>query len=99
MKLGDVEDLARQPETKWRELFLRQSPTAVVSSLKTTGVSLPREVVATVLELTREAGEELADMDVDAFKRDIASLQVGGERFRDREPVSPRLPNTCKRAR
>ena len=92
MKLGEVEDLARQPQKKLRELFLRRSPAAVVSNMKSTSVSLSREVVATVLELTREAGEELADVDTDVFKRDIASLQVGGQRLRDREAVSRRPP-------
>ena len=92
MKLGEVEDLARQSESKWREFFLRQSLAAVVSSLKATSMSLPREVAATVVELAQEEGEELADTDVDAFKRDIASLQVGQQRVRDREPASHHPP-------
>ena len=90
MKLGEVEDLAREPESKWRELFLRRSPAGVVSSIKDTSLCLPREVATTVLELAQEAGEELADTDVDAFKRDIASLQVGEQRVHDREPASQR---------
>ena len=77
MKLWEVEDLARQPESSWRRMFLRQSPAAAVSNLKGTGVTLPREVAATIRELTEVAREHLVDMDVDAFLKDISSLQVG----------------------
>lgn len=92
MKLREVEDLARQPESKWRELFLRLSPTSVVASVKAASLTIPREVAATVLELADEGGEELEDTDVEAFKKDIESLQVGGLRVRDREPASRRPP-------
>ena len=40
-------------------------------------MTLPREVAATILELTEAAREHLVDMDVDAFLKDISSLQVG----------------------
>ena len=92
MKLWEVEDLARQPESKWQELFSRLSPTSVVASLKAASLAIPREVAATVLELADEGGEELEDTDVEAFKKDIESLQVGGLRVRDREPASRRPP-------
>ena len=84
MKVREVEDLARQPESKWREVFLGMSPAAAVSSIKATGILLPREVVAAVLDLLQASTKELADADEEVFKKDIASLQVGG-RDRDRK--------------
>ena len=77
MKLREVEDLARQPESRWRDVFSQSSLQNVVASIKGTSVLLPRAVAASVLELTQHSQEELGDMDVEAFKRDIASLQVG----------------------
>ena len=88
MKVSEVEDLTRETERKCRELLSQLSPTLVVSNLKGTGVRLPREVAATVQELTQIAGEELGDVDVESFNRDIASLQVGDRWACDRNTAS-----------
>ena len=87
MKLREVEDLARQPESTWYELFLGLTPAAAVSNIKAAGIPLPREVAAAVIDRMKEGGEELAEADEEAFKRDVLSLQVGAERVRDREAV------------
>ena len=90
MKLWEVEDLARQQESKWREVFTQRSLASVVAGMKTTAVLLPTEVAAAVLDLTQNSPSELGDMDVEAFREDIASMQVGEQRVRDRVPATIR---------
>jgi hypothetical protein len=91
-KVPEVEKLARHSERQLRELLTQTPLASVVAGIKGSGVLLPHSVAASVLELTQESQAELGDMDVDAFKRDIVSLQVGLTRVRDREPANRRLP-------
>ena len=87
LTLREVEDLARQPEDRWLQLFRRLTPVAAVSSIKAGGVPLPREVAAAVVALVEDNNKELEDADEEEFKKIILSLQVGGNCVRDCEAV------------